>query len=44
MIVTPCPVCQQMNGEVYQGQINEKYATKFNIQVLYYSQSQSAIE
>ena len=37
MIVTPCPVCQ-MNVEVYQGQINKKYGTKFNIPVLYYSQ------
>ncbi len=37
MIVTPCPVCQ-MNVEVYQGQINKKYNTKFNIPVLYYSQ------
>jgi heterodisulfide reductase subunit B len=37
MIVTPCPVCQ-MNVEVYQGQINKKYGTKFKIPVLYYSQ------
>jgi heterodisulfide reductase subunit B2 len=37
MIVTPCPVCQ-MNVEVYQGQINKKYNTKFNIPVVYYSQ------
>jgi heterodisulfide reductase subunit B2 len=37
MIVTPCPVCQ-MNVEVYQGQINRKYGTKFKIPVLYYSQ------
>ncbi len=36
MIVTPCPVCQ-MNVEVYQDQINEKYGTKFNIPVVYYS-------
>lgn len=36
MIVTPCPVCQ-MNVEVYQGQINQKYNTKFNIPVVYYS-------
>ncbi len=36
MIVTPCPVCQ-MNVEVYQGQINSKYNTKFNIPVVYYS-------
>ena len=27
-----------MNAEVYQGQINKKYNTKFNIPVLYYSQ------
>ncbi|WP_298134169.1 CoB--CoM heterodisulfide reductase iron-sulfur subunit B family protein [Acidiferrobacter sp.] len=37
MIVTPCPVCQ-MNVEVYQGQINKRYGTKFNIPVAYYSQ------
>jgi heterodisulfide reductase subunit B len=37
MIVTPCPVCQ-MNVEVYQGQINKKYGTKFKIPVTYYSQ------
>jgi heterodisulfide reductase subunit B len=37
MIVTPCPVCQ-MNVEVYQGQINKKYGTKFKIPVMYYSQ------
>ena len=36
MIVTPCPVCQ-MNVEVYQGQINQTYGTKFNIPVVYYS-------
>ena len=27
-----------MNVEVYQGQINKKYGTKFNILVTYYSQ------
>ncbi|OGI37374.1 MAG: heterodisulfide reductase [Candidatus Muproteobacteria bacterium RBG_16_62_13] len=37
MIVTPCPVCQ-MNVEVYQGQINKRYGTKFKIPVTYYSQ------
>ncbi|WJW75812.1 CoB--CoM heterodisulfide reductase iron-sulfur subunit B family protein [Thiohalobacter sp. IOR34] len=37
MIVTPCPVCQ-MNTEVYQDQINQKYGTKFKIPVVYYSQ------
>jgi heterodisulfide reductase subunit B len=36
MIVTPCPVCQ-MNVEVYQGQINQKYGTKFDMPVAYYS-------
>jgi heterodisulfide reductase subunit B len=35
--VTPCPLCQA-NVEVYQGQINKKYGTKFDIPVLYYSQ------
>jgi heterodisulfide reductase subunit B len=37
LIATPCPVCQ-MNVEVYQGQINKKFGTKFNIPVVYYSQ------
>lgn len=36
MIVTPCPVCQ-MNVEIYQNQINEKYGTKFHMPVVYYS-------
>jgi heterodisulfide reductase subunit B len=36
MIVTPCPVCQ-MNVEVYQDQINQKYGTQFHIPVVYYS-------
>lgn len=36
MIVTPCPVCQ-MNVEVYQSHINQKFGTKFNIPVVYYS-------
>ncbi len=36
MIVTPCPVCQ-MNVEVYQNHINQKYGTKFNMPVVYYS-------
>ena len=37
MIVTPCPACQ-MNVEIYQGQINKRYGTKFKIPVTYYSQ------
>ena len=36
MIVTPCPVCQ-MNVEVYQDFINQRYGTKFNMPVVYYS-------
>ncbi|MGA7799641.1 MAG: CoB--CoM heterodisulfide reductase iron-sulfur subunit B family protein [Gammaproteobacteria bacterium] len=36
MIVTPCPVCQ-MNVEIYQDQINQKYGTKFKMPVVYYS-------
>ncbi|NOX07890.1 MAG: heterodisulfide reductase [Gammaproteobacteria bacterium] len=40
MIATPCPVCQ-LNVEVYQGQINQKYGTKFDIPVVYYSQLMS---
>jgi len=41
MIVTPCPArfpSSQANVEVYQGQINKTYGTKFDIPVLYYSQ------
>ncbi len=37
MIVTPCPVCQ-MNVEIYQGQINKRFGTKFEMPVVYYSQ------
>jgi heterodisulfide reductase subunit B len=37
MIVTPCPLCQA-NVEIYQGDVNKRYGTKFNIPVLYYSQ------
>lgn len=37
MIVTPCPLCQA-NVEIYQGEINKKYGTKFSIPVTYYSQ------
>jgi heterodisulfide reductase subunit B len=37
MIVTPCPLCQA-NVEVYQGEINRKQGTKFNMPVMYYSQ------
>jgi heterodisulfide reductase subunit B len=36
MLVTPCPVCQ-MNTEVYQDFINQKYGTKFNMPSVYYS-------
>lgn len=37
MIVTPCPLCQA-NVEIYQGEVNKRYGTKFNIPVTYYSQ------
>jgi len=36
MIATPCPVCQ-MNVELYQGQINATYGTRFKMPVVYYS-------
>nr|VFK25803.1 MAG: heterodisulfide reductase subunit B [Candidatus Kentron sp. MB] len=36
MIATPCPVCQ-MNVEIYQGKINERENTDFNMPVVYYS-------
>ena len=37
MIVTPCPLCQA-NVEIYQGEINEKFGSKFEMPVVYYSQ------
>jgi heterodisulfide reductase subunit B len=37
MIVTPCPLCQA-NVEIYQGQINRRHGTRFQMPVLYYSQ------
>ncbi|MFA7241367.1 MAG: CoB--CoM heterodisulfide reductase iron-sulfur subunit B family protein [Sulfuricellaceae bacterium] len=37
MIVTPCPLCQA-NVEIYQGEVNKRYGTNFNIPVTYYSQ------
>ncbi len=37
MIMTPCAMCQ-MNVEAYQSDINEKYGTKFDIPVVFYSQ------
>ena len=37
MIVTPCPLCQA-NVEIYQGEVNKRYGTKFNIPVTYYCQ------
>lgn len=36
MIVTPRPVCQ-MNVEVYQNHINQKYKTNFKMPCVYYS-------
>ena len=37
MIVTPCPLCQT-NVEVYQSEINNRYGTKLDMPVTYYSQ------
>ncbi|MCG8429406.1 MAG: CoB--CoM heterodisulfide reductase iron-sulfur subunit B family protein [Chromatiales bacterium] len=37
MIATPCPLCQA-NVEIYQDQINERFGSKFNMPVVYYSQ------
>ncbi len=36
-IATPCPLCQT-NLEMYQGAINDKYGTHFDIPVVFYSQ------
>ncbi|AKH20973.1 CoB--CoM heterodisulfide reductase iron-sulfur subunit B family protein [Sedimenticola thiotaurini] len=40
MIATPCPLCQA-NVEIYQDQINERFGSKFNMPVVYYSQLMS---
>ena len=37
LIVTPCPLCQT-NVEIYQDEINEKFGSKFEMPVVYYSQ------
>ena len=37
VVATPCPLCQQ-NVEMYQGAINKKFGTDFNIPVVFYSQ------
>ncbi|MDA1090860.1 MAG: CoB--CoM heterodisulfide reductase iron-sulfur subunit B family protein [Proteobacteria bacterium] len=37
VIATPCPLCQQ-NVEMYQGAVNKKYGTDYNIPVVFYSQ------
>ena len=36
-IITVCPLCQ-MNLDVYQGKVNRLFGTKFNLQVLYFTQ------
>jgi heterodisulfide reductase subunit B len=36
-IVTVCPLCQT-NLDVYQGKVNKKFKTKFNIPVLFFTQ------
>ena len=36
-IVTPCPLCQ-MNLDAYQGKVNSKYNTKFDLPVLFVTQ------
>lgn len=37
VIVTTCPLCH-FNLEAYQDKINEKYQTKYNIPILYFTQ------
>jgi len=37
VVSTPCPLCQT-NLEMYQGAINEKYGTNYNMPVVFYSQ------
>ena len=36
-IVTPCPLCQT-NLDAYQGMINHKFKTKYNLPVLFFTQ------
>jgi heterodisulfide reductase subunit B len=36
-LVTPCPLCQT-NLDAYQGRVNSRFKTKFNIPVLYITQ------
>ena len=36
-IVTVCPLCQT-NLDVYQGKVNKKFKTKFNIPILFFTQ------
>jgi heterodisulfide reductase subunit B len=36
MIATACPLCE-MNLEAYQGKINHRFGTKFNIPIVYFS-------
>jgi heterodisulfide reductase subunit B len=36
-LVTPCPLCQ-INLDVYQGQVNRRFKTKYNLPVLFLTQ------
>ena len=36
-VVTPCPLCQ-MNLDAFQGRVNSRYGTRFNIPVLFLPQ------
>jgi len=37
LIITTCPLCQ-LNMELYQGAVNKRYGTDFNIPVIYFTQ------
>ncbi|MCP4186800.1 MAG: hypothetical protein GY763_04260 [Gammaproteobacteria bacterium] len=37
MIATPCPLCQA-NVETYQGEINQKFGSNFDMPVVYLGQ------
>lgn len=37
LIVTPCPMCQ-LNLDAYQGQVNQKHETNFNMPALFFTQ------
>jgi heterodisulfide reductase subunit B len=37
LLITPCPLCQT-NLDVYQGMVNRKFKTKYNLPILFFTQ------